>query len=526
MPINRKFDYDYAIIGSGFGGSVSALRLAEKGYSVIVFEKGKRLGAEDFPKTNWDFRRWLWMPPLRFFGLFKMTFFRHVTIMSGAGVGGGSLVYANTLPVPKREFFRAEPWARLADWENELADFYRTGLAMLGANPNPRLETGDKALQQLARQIGKEDHFEPTNVAVYFGEPEITVPDPYFNGKGPARTGCRFCGGCMLGCRYEAKNTLDKNYLYLAEGLGAKVQAESEAVDVRPLDGTDGSAGYAVTWRSSTARLRRPKGEVTCRGIVFAGGVLGTVDLLLDLKKSSLPRLSEKIGFGVRTNSESISAVTALDRDTEFSKGIAIGSILHSDESSHLEPVRYPAGSGFWRLLAWPRARGRNVFVRLLRLLGDLIAHPIDNLKVIFVDDWAKRTQILLFMQTIDSRLRLSKGIFGLTTSVDSGAAPTAFIPEADALAGKFAGIVHGKPAALLTETILGSPTTAHILGGCVMGKDIAEGVIDKDNRVFGYENMLICDGSMISANPGVNPSLTITALTERAMSKIPGKTK
>jgi cholesterol oxidase len=255
---------------------------------------------------------------------------------------------------------------------------------------------------------------------------------------------------------------------------------------------------------------------------VFAGGVLGTVSLLLDLKKSSLPRLSDRIGYGVRTNSESISAVTALDAGTVFSDGIAIGSILHSDENSHLEPVRYLAGSGFWRLLAWPRARGRNVVLRLLRLLGDLAAHPLDNLKVIFVDDWAKRTQILLFMQTIDSRLRLSKGILGMQTSMDGGTAPTAFIPEADALAEAFGGIVHGKPAALLTETLLGSPTTAHILGGCVMGKGKDEGVIDKDNRVFGYFNLFVCDGSMISANPGVNPSLTITALAERAMSKIP----
>jgi cholesterol oxidase len=520
----EPFEYDYVVIGSGFGGAVSALRLSEKGYRVLVLEKGKRLTAEDFPKSNWNFKRWLWLPQARFFGLFQMTFFRHASVMSGAGVGGGSLVYANTLPVPKRDFFQADTWAHLADWESELRDFYRTCLTMLGANPNPRLETGDKALQEVARRIGKENRFEATNVAVYFGEPEVTVPDPYFNGKGPARAGCRFCGGCMLGCRYNAKNTLDKNYLYLAEQLGAEIRAETEAYDVRPLDGAEGSGGYRVRWRSSTAWVNPARGEVRCRGVVFAGGVLGTVSLLLDLKKRSLPRLSGRIGYGVRTNSESISALTALDRETVFSDGIAIGSILHSDENSHLEPVRYPAGSGFWRLMAWPRARGGNVFLRLLRLLADLLARPVDNLKVIFVDDWAKRTQILLFMQTIDSRLRLTKGLFGLATSVDGGAAPTAFIPEADALAERFAGIARAKPAALLTETLLGSPTTAHILGGCVMGRDASDGVIDKDNRVFGYENMLVCDGSMISANPGVNPSLTIAALTERAMSKIPEK--
>jgi cholesterol oxidase len=522
MPKNGAFDCDYVVIGSGFGGSVSALRLAEKGYSVLVLEKGRRLTAEDLPKTNWDLRRWIWLPQLRFHGLFQMTFFRHVTVMSGVGVGGGSLVYANTLPVPKPDFFRAESWSHLADWEAELRDFYPLGLRMLGANPNPRLETGDRVLREVAGQIGREDAFEPTNVAVYFGEPEVTVADPYFKGKGPARTGCRFCGGCMLGCRYDSKNTLDRNYLHLAERSGAEVRPETEACDVRPLDGAGGSAGYAVKWRPSTAWFGGAGGEVTCRGIVFAGGVLGTVSLLLDLKKRSLPRLSGRVGFGVRTNSESISAVTAPNRETVLSDGIAIGSILHTDEHSHLEPVRYPAGSGFWRLLAWPRARGSNVFIRLLRMIGDLIAHPLANLRVIFVDDWAKRTQILLFMQTLDSRLRLSKGILGLGTAVEAGADPTAFIPEADALAERFAGVVRGKPAALLTEIFLGSPTTAHVLGGCCMGRDAAEGVIDKDNRVFGYENMYVCDGSMISANPGVNPSLTIVALAERAMGGIP----
>jgi len=526
MADQRKLDYDYIVIGSGFGGSVAALRLAEKGYSVLVLEKGKRLTDRDFPRTNWDLRRWLWLPLFRFFGLFQMSFFQHVSIMSGAGVGGGSLVYANTLPVPKKGFFRADSWAHLADWETELEGFYRTVLKMLGAVPNPRLQVGDEALKTLARRCGKEHAFEATDVAVYFGEPDVTVPDPYFGGKGPARAGCNFCGGCMLGCRFNAKNSLDKNYLHFAENRGTVVQAETEAFDVRPLDGADGAEGYAVESRSSTSLFRRRNGRYTCRGVVFAGGVLGSVDLLLKLRRSSLPRLSARVGHGVRTNSESIIAVTALDRETVFSRGIAIGSILHSDENSHLEPVRYSAGSGFWRLLAWPRVRGANAVVRVVRLIGDLVAHPLRNLKVIFVDDWAKRTQILLFMQTIDSRLRLTRGRLGLATKVERGKTPTAFIPEANALAESYAGIVNGKPAALLTETLLGSPTTAHILGGCVMGKDEREGVIDRDHRVFGYRNMLICDGSTISANPGVNPSLTIAALAERAMSKIPAKAK
>jgi cholesterol oxidase len=523
MISQTNFDYDYIVIGSGFGGAVSALRLAEKGYKVLVLEKGKWLTAQDFPATNWNLKKWLWLPALNFFGLFKLTFFRHVAILSGVGVGGGSLVYANTLPVPKEKFYKAATWAHLADWETELKPFYQIALKMLGATPNPRLEVGDQALKQLAREIKKEKHFNVTNVAVYFGEPGVTVRDPYFNGSGPARTGCIYCGGCMLGCRHNSKNTLDKNYLYFAQQYGAKIKAESEAYDVIPIDRTNGAAGYRVQWKTSTAHFRR-KGEYTCRGVIFAGGVLGTVKLLLTLKRTSLPFLSDQVGNGIRTNSESLIGVTALDKQTIFSDGIAIGSILHTDEHSHLEPVRYSAGSGFWRIFMSPLVDGKSALTRIAKVFTDIIKYPIQNLKAFFVDDWSKRTQILLFMQTLDSTLRFSRGRFGMKSSLDKGTAPTAFIPEAKSLAERYAQIVNGKPTALSTETLLGIPTTAHILGGAVMGKDSAEGVIDKNNRVFGYENMYVCDGSMISANPGVNPSLTITALAERAMSKIPPK--
>ena len=519
----QELNYDYIIIGSGFGGSVSALRLSEKGYKVLIIEKGKWLTGDDFPKTNWNLKKWLWLPGIKCFGLFKITVFRHITTLTGVGVGGGSLVYANTLPVPKTKFFTADTWSHLANWEKELKPFYPVAQQMLGATKNPRLEFGDEALRTLSKQIGKEEHFEATQVAVYFGEPGVTVKDPLFNGKGPDRTGCIFCGGCMLGCRHNAKNTLDKNYLYFAQKLGAKILAESEVFDVKPLDENVGSTGYKVSWRSSTSFIKR-KESATANGIIFAGGVLGTVKLLLKLKKSSLPNLSDKIGTGVRTNSESLLGVTAYNKKTVFSDGIAIGSILHTDENSHLEPVRYPEGAGFWRLLMSPVAHGRFWFIRMAKAIWDIITHPVKNSRVYFVSDWAKHTQILLFMQTINTTLRFSRGLFGLGSSIEKGKYPTAFIPEAKMLAEKFAQITNGKPTALLTETIFGIPTTAHILGGCVMGKDISEGVIDKDNRVFGYENMMICDGSMISSNPGVNPSLTITALSERAMSKIPAK--
>lgn len=516
----EPFDYDYIVIGSGFGGSVAALRLSEKGYRVLVLEKGKWLTEVDFPRTNWNIKKWLWMPVIKFHGLFSLSFFRHVTILGGVGVGGGSLVYANTMPVPDTPFFQSPTWSHLADWEKELKDFYPLALKMRGAAPCPRMETGDIALKQLAGQMGKGDQFRQTTVAVYFGEPEKTVPDPYFDGNGPDRTGCKFCGGCMLGCRFNSKNTLDKNYLYLAQQHGAVIQAESEVFDVAPINAKDGADGYRVRWKSST-KMFKTGGEFTSKGVVFSGGVLGTTRLLLKLKTSSLPRLSDKVGCGVRTNSESLVGITTRDRDTVFSDGVAISSILHTDEHSHVEPVRYPSGSGIWRLLMSPMITGNNALVRIIKILIDLLRHPVKNFRAFTVSDWAAKTQILLFMQTLDSTLRLTRGRFGLKSTVDTGDPPTAFIDEAKKIADTYADIVDGKPMVLLTETVLGIPTTAHILGGAVMGKDAEEGVIDKDNRVFGYQNMYICDGSMISANIGVNPSLTITALSERAMSRI-----
>ena len=518
----ENHDYDYIIVGSGFGGSVSALRLAQKGYKVLVLEKGKRLEAKDFPKSNWNLRRWMWMPKMGMTGLFKLTFFRHVGIVSGVGVGGGSLVYANTLPVPTDKFFEAESWAHLANWKEELSPYYPLAKKMLGATENPYLTTSDKAVKQLAKDIGKEEHFKPTDVAVFFGQPNVTVPDPYFDGKGPERTGCNSCGGCMLGCRFGAKNTLDKNYLYLAEDLGVEIRAESMVYDVLPMS-EDGSEGYTVKTKHSLSWFPK-KENYTTRHIIFSGGVLGTVDLLLKLKERSLPNLSNQLGRQIRTNSESLIGVTSFDKDKNFSTGIAIGSILHTDENSHLEPVRYPAGSGFWRTMMAPMTSGKNFFLRLYRLVKDYVLHPIQNLKVFFVDDQAKRTTVLLFMQTINSTLRFKKGWFGMSSGNDQGEPPTSDIPEARDLANRYAGIVNGKPMVLASESLLNIPTTAHILGGCHMGADASEGVIDKNNFVFGYKNMMVCDGSMISANPGVNPSLTITAITERAMSKIPVK--
>lgn len=515
--------YDYVIIGSGFGGSVSALRLSEKGYRVLVIEKGKWFRQpQDFPKTNWNLRKWLWMPLIGCKGIFKLSFFRHVTVLSGVGVGGGSLVYANTLPYPKKAFFDAGSWKGLADWEAELRPFYAVAEKMLGVEEHPYTGRSEKVMQQLADELGPSAHFKKTRVAVHFGKPGVTVPDPYFDGKGPDRTGCTLCGGCMLGCRFNAKNTLDKNYLHLAQQAGATILAEKEVTDVRPLD-ADGSKGYEIHFRDSLRWFGR-KATVKTNGVVFAGGVMGTLQLLLRLKRTSLPRLSEKLGHGVRTNSESLIGVTTRD-NVSFSEGIAIGSIIELDERRTLEPVKYSEGSGFWRLFMAPMIQGKHIAIRVFNMGKAFFSDPLHYLRAAFVDDWSKRTQILLYMESLDSSLLLKRNkLLGMSSSLHDGTAPTAFNAQAQELAHRVEKIINGKAMVMNTEALFGIPTTAHILGGACMGQDAQTGVIDKDHKVFNYAHMLICDGSTVSANPGVNPSLTITALTERAMAKIPAK--
>ncbi len=517
-------DYDYIVVGSGFGGSVSALRLSEKGYKVLVLEKGRWYRSEDFPKTNWNLRKWLWVPALRFFGIMKMTFFKHVTILSGTGVGGGSLVYANTLPRPKSAFFKTGSWSGLADWESELEPYYQTAERMLGAAENPHPGPADDALEKLAAQLDRSSAYSRTRVGVFFGPPGQTLDDPYFGGKGPQRAGCIFCGACMTGCRHNAKNSLDKNYLHLAMHHGARIKAEQEVFDVRPLDGAEGATGYEVYFRKSTAWLFPKRNRLTCRGIVFAGGVLGTVPLLLRLRQRSLPRLSPKLGHEVRTNNESLVQVISLNSKVDYTGGVAIGSILQTDEHSHLEPVRYGKGSGFWRFSLLPLVSGGGFGQRMKALFRILAKDAIRIVRALTVHHWARQTPILLFMQHLDSTLQLSLNKLGrVNTKPGEGPSPTPFIPQATGLAKRYASIVKGYPMSFFLEPLAGISSTAHILGGAVMGNSPSAGVIDKDNRVFGYQNMFICDGSMISANPGVNPSLTITAISERAMAQVEG---
>lgn len=512
------FDYDYIIMGSGFGGSVSALRLSEKGYKVLVIEKGKWYHNKDFPKTNWNLRKWLWLPKFKLFGIMKMTYFKHVAILSGVGVGGGSLVYANTLPTPKSHFFKSGTWAKLRNWEEELEPYYKKARIMLGATTNPILYDSDLRLKDLANAYGKSNYFNPTEVAVYFGDQNKTVKDPFFEGKGPDRKGCNFCGQCMTGCPHNAKNTLDKNYLFLAQSLGCEIIAEHEIKNITPKNG-----GYEVSFKKSTSYWGRKK-KLTSKGIILSGGVLGTTRLLIKLKKKSLPNLSDQLGEMVRTNNEALIFSVTTNKTTDYTKGVAIGSILDVDEYTHLEPVRYGRGSGFWRILMWPMVTEPNFFKRIGKLVITPIKSPIGWIRTYFVKDFAKQSSILLFMQTIDSTLSLRKGWFRIGTKVTRGENPSAFIPDAHELAKKHAEITDAKNVVVLSETLTGIPSTAHILGGCVMGKDASEGVINENNEVFGYPNMFVCDGSMISANPGVNPSLSITAITERAMDLIPAK--
>lgn len=523
-----KQHWDFVIVGSGFGGSVSALRLAEKGWKVLVLEKGRRFAPGDFPKSNWDLRRWMWGPKLGMRGIFQMSFLRHVTVLHGVGVGGGSLVYANTLPVPKDPFFRAASWAHLADWKKELTPFYATARRMLGATPNPRWTRGDEVLAEIAKDIGRSEHHEPTDVAVFFGEPGRPVADPYFGGEGPSRTGCTHCGACMTGCRVGAKNTLDRNYLWLAERRGVTVVPESEVTAIRVR--TEG--GYRLDVQPSL-RPGRTR-AVTADRVILAGGVMGTVPLLLAMKEDpdGLPGLSDRVGDFVRTNSEALFGVVSPDPKDDFSEGVAITSILHTDEHSHIEPVRYASGSGFFRLLVAPHAPGPTALARVAGSLRLLARNPATWLRALSVADFAKQSQVLLYMRTLESSLSLRLGrsahtgfTRGLVSRLDDPTnAPRAFMEEATDLANRFAEKVGGVAMNMVTETLLGVPSTAHILGGACMGRDRDEGVIDSDHQVHGYAGLYVIDGAAVSANPGVNPSLTITALAERAMTRIPAR--
>lgn len=508
--------WDAIVVGSGFGGSVSALRLAQKGNRVLVLEKGPRFAAEDFPRTNRELRRWLWAPQLGCRGPFRMTFMPHLTALTGVGVGGGSLVYANTLPVPNDTFFQARSWAHLADWKSELAPHYAMAQKMLGVTKNRLLADGDEALRRVAARVGRAQHFDANPVGVYFGQPGVTASDPYFDGQGPDRAGCIGCGGCMLGCRFNAKNTLDKNYLYLAESAGVEIRPNTEATWIAPVPD-----GYRVETKDGSLRATR---------VFLAGGVLGTVPLLLKLKDDprGLPELSDRVGDFVRSNSEALIGIISNRNDLDFSKGLAIGSIFQTDEHSAIEPCRYPEGSDFFRWLTAPHVSGGTALLRMANLVRTIVTRPVAFSRAMLANRYAQRATVLLYMRSLEGhfKMRLGRSLWtgfqrGLRTEPGQGPLPTNDIPEATELAKRYCEEVDGFAICLFSETLLGIPSTAHILGGCCIGANAEEGVIDTSHQVFGYPGLYVVDGSAMSANPGVNPALTITAMAERALAQV-----
>ncbi|HEV2859012.1 MAG TPA: GMC family oxidoreductase [Solirubrobacterales bacterium] len=524
-----RYDYDWVVIGSGFGGSVSALRLSEKGYKVAVVECGKRFTDKDFPKSTWDIRRYFWAPRLGLRGIFRLTPFKDVSILSGSGVGGGSLGYANTLYEPPSKFFKDPQWADLADWQRELAPHYQEAKRMLGVVNVEGDDASDDLLREYGEHLGVGHTYTKTPVGIFFGEAGETVPDPFFGGEGPDRTGCTLCARCMVGCPVGAKNTLVKNYLYLAEKRGAEVIPDRLVTEIRPLGAEDGSDGYAITSERSGMLPGRGRRTITARGVVVAAGALGTNKLLQRCRLTgALPRISSRLGELVRTNSEMILAVTVPeDYPEDLTKRVAISGSIYPDPDTHIETVSYgKAGDSMSLLYTLLVGDGTRV-TRPLKLLGQILRHPGRFAQLLWPKGWSRRTIILLVMQTLDNAIALRpklgrSGKVWLQTEQDPEKPNPTFIPVANEAAEWLAERTGGVAQSSISEALMNVPTTAHILGGAVIGHSPEDGVVDARQRVFGYENLLVCDGSAVPANVGVNPSLTITALAEHAMSEVP----
>ncbi|MGK5630884.1 FAD-dependent oxidoreductase [Streptomyces sp. URMC 123] len=541
---DRAHDYDVIVVGSGFGGSVAALRLTEKGYRVGVLEAGRRFTPETLPRTSWQLRDYLWAPALGLYGVQRVHLLGKVLVLAGAGVGGGSLNYANTLYVPPAAFFEDRQWGSITDWAEELRPYYDQARRMLGVRLNPTLTPSDVHLRAAAERMGVGDTFHHAPVGVFFGDgedadgavtarPGEEVPDPYFGGAGPARRACTECGACMTGCRHGGKNALTENYLYLAERAGAVVHPMTTVVAVTE----DPAGGFRVATVPTDRRRRGARRVLTAGQVVLAAGTYGTQTLLHTMRdRGLLPRISERLGELTRTNSEAIVGAQTTDRRyrrrhgtaPDFTRGVAITSSVHPNEHTHIEPVRYGKGSnamGALSLLQFPHGTG---LPRALAFAATCLRHPVLLARSLSFHRWSERTIIGLVMQSLDNSLTTyrrprgpGKGL--LTARQGHGAPNPDHIPEGAEAARLIAEEINGFAGTNVGE-LLGTPLTAHFLGGCPIGADAGRGVLDPYHRLYGHPGIHVVDGSAVSANLGVNPSLTITAQAERAMALWPNK--
>jgi cholesterol oxidase len=524
-----KADYDVLVIGSGFGGSVTALRLTEKGYKVGVLEAGRRFTNDTLPKNSWHVRDFVWAPKLGCTGIQRIHVLKDVVILAGAGVGGGSLNYANTLYEPLQPFYDDPQWAHITDWRDELAPHYAQAKKMLGVVTNPTMTPSDHEMKRLADQFGKGDTFHMTPVGVFFGregrqEPGVTVADPFFGGAGPERTGCVQCGECMTGCRHGAKNTLNTNYLALAEGAGADVHPLTTVTGVRPVEG----GGYAVeTVRTGSWFTKRSKRTFTAEQVVFSAGTYNTQKLLHKLRDTTLPDISPRLGYLTRTNSESLLGVRVAKPQHDYTEGVAITSSWHPDENTHIEPVRYGKGSNAMGLMNTIMTDGGKRRQRWAQLVLTLLRSP-RLLLMLIPRKWSERVIILLVMQSLNNSITVLRkksrlGVTKLTTKQGDGEPNPTWIPLANKAAEQLAENVDGMAGGTWGD-LMNIPMTAHFIGGCSIGDSPTTGVIDPYQRLFGYAGLHVADGSTLTANLGVNPSLSITAQAERAMSFWPNQ--
>ena len=515
--------YDFIVIGSGFGGSVAALRLTEKGYSVLVLEKGKKYTSQSFPRTNWNLRKYLWIPRLRCFGFQKLTFYPQATILSGVGVGGGSLVYANTLFSPPDEYYTHKSWKKFRDWKKTLQPFYEKAGLMLGRTQYKKINVEDEILRLVAKEFGCEKTFDTVHVGVLLDKLKDNS-DPYFNGHGPLRNSCTECGGCMVGCRENAKNSLDKNYLFFAEKLGTVILPETYVYKINFQNNN-----YQVHTKSSTAIFKKSANIFRSKGLIIAGGTLGSMELLLKqkYKYKTLPYLSDCLGDKVLTNSETLCAVSGIKE--KMNNGIAISSVINPDDHTHIEIVKYPDGSNVLKWFFSLSAKGSDSNLkRIIRLITKTLSHPWSFIKTVFNFKWSTGLIIFLVMQHLENYMKFiwRKSFLGgkmIVRNTGNQKVP-AYIQIGQKVMEAYAKQTGGVAQNIILEILFNRPTTAHILGGCPMSDTITSGVIDDQCRVHGYPDMYIIDGSAIQGNPGVNPSLSILAIAEYAMDQIPLK--